>query len=145
MKVHEEIGVLIINDDEQVLKWAKDDLVQDKNRRWKCACVETQEHLDAVWADLDRFSIAIIDVRLPGFDYQNGFTLAEVLIQHGLKVSIASVAVEPMHKQWASRLGIPIFDTLKMLVGKLEEENIFQIIARETLEFHPTVLREQET
>lgn len=141
----EEIGVLIINDDEQVLKWAKDDLIQDKNRRWKCVCVETQEDLDAVWSHLDRFSVAIIDARLPTFDYKNGFTLAEILIKHGLKVSIASVAIEQYHKQWGSRMGIPTFDTLNMQVNESEGNNVFQIIARKTLEFQPTVQREQET
>lgn len=140
----DEIGVLIINDEEQVLKWAKDDLVQDKSRRWRCVCVETQEELDAVWAHLDRFSIAIIDVRLPRFDYQNGFTLAEVLIRHRLKVGIASVSIEPIHKQWASKMGIPTFDTLNMLIGQSEGERVFQIIARDTLEFQPLIQREQE-
>lgn len=108
-------------------------------------CVETQEELDAVWVHIDRFSIAIIDVRLPRFDYQNGFTLAEVLIQRGLKVSIASVSIDQTHKQWAPRLEIPIFDTLNILLDKPEADRAFQIIARETLEFQPTVQREQET
>lgn len=145
MMSREEIGVLIIDDDEQVLTWAKYDLIHDKNRRWRCVCVETQEDLNAVWANLDRFSVAIIDVRLPKFDYENGFTLAEALIKRGLKVSIASVAIERRHKQWGLRMGIPTFDTSNMLADKPEGDHVFQIIARETLEFQPTVQREQET
>lgn len=37
-----EIGILIINDDEQILKWAQDDLVKDTTRRWKCVCGNTR-------------------------------------------------------------------------------------------------------
>lgn len=103
-----------------------------------------QEDLDVVLSHLERFSVALIDIRLHGFDNPDGFTLAEILQNRGLKVGIASVHVKDEHKLRARELGIPTFDTFDMLLNS-DEKNVFQRIARETLEFQPAVQLEQVT
>lgn len=53
-------------------------------------CVGTQDDLDVVWEELERFKVALVDIRLRGFTY-DGLILAEMLQKRGIKVGIASV------------------------------------------------------
>lgn len=84
------IGILIINDDQFLFPHVKRELGSDQNYHWKCVCVGTQDDLDVVWEELERFKVALVDIRLRGFTY-DGLILAEMLQKRGIKVGIASV------------------------------------------------------